>query len=380
MDTKLSILCPAILLPIILLTACADGVLPAENLPEESQPTPTVLLDPLSVTDDMQHLFTERFDDQPDWTSTMHTNDNSQEARQGDVLPEEWSMIYQGTTWSPETGYPNNHASLEILERNTNKALGGYGKSAVFWRESHSLGWNNWASDAQFLKVLDDNYDSLYVEFWIRFSPNWWQRDNYGNWTSKVFRAGAWSRSGSIYNGREGAVGPRLYYNYKRDSYGARNVLSLLPGPPGQPGPIESGIGGSRNYRGHTDGMGINGTNPEVPNQVGEGSLREAPIAVTHEQAFGKTDHWTRMSFYLKLNSAPGVADGIFRQWLNGVQFHNDEAVTWIASGAIPEDIIGWNYFGIGGNDYFQAVPNEQRFEDWYAIDDLVVYTDDVPE
>ncbi|WP_119394892.1 hypothetical protein [Salinibius halmophilus] len=366
MDTKLSFLCP-----VILLAACVEG-----DLPETSQPSPTIALNPLPVTDNMQLLFTERFDDQPDWTSTMHTNDNSQETRRGDILPEGWSMIYQGTTWSPETGYPDNHASLEILERNADKALGGYGKSAVFWRESHSLGWNNWASDAQFLKVFDNHYESLYVEFWIRFSPNWYQRDKYDNWASKVFRAGAWNRSGSIYNGREGAVGPRLYYNYKRDSYGVRNVLSLYPGPPGQEGPIESGIGGSRNYRGHTDGMGINGTNPEIPNQVGEGFLKDVPGAVTHEQAFGKAEHWTRMSFYMKLNSAPGVADGIFRQWLNGVQFHNDEAVTWISSGAKSEDIIGWNYFGIGGNDFFQAYPNELRFEDWYAIDDLVVYTD----
>jgi hypothetical protein len=41
--------------------------------------------------------------------------------------------------------------------------------------------------------------------------------------------------------------------------------------------------------------------------------------------------------------------------------------------------MVGWNFFAIGGNDYFQPYPNADRHEDWYAIDDIVV-RDSLPE
>src|SRR5690554_472197 len=121
-------------------------------------------------------IFKESFDSQSDWTSTMHSTVSSQEAQKGDRLPGNWDAIYQGTRWAPETGFPNNHASLEILGKNSEKARGGVGKSAVFWRESYSAGWKNWASDAQLVKLLGREFDQLYIEFWIKFDDNWFGR------------------------------------------------------------------------------------------------------------------------------------------------------------------------------------------------------------
>lgn len=331
----------------------------------------------LSGTVVAQTVFEESFDDQPDWTSTMHSTENSQVAGNGELLPKNWDKIYQGTEWSPETGYPNNHASLEILSSNSDKARGGTGKSAVFWRESLSRGWNNWASDAQFIKVLDDYHDEIYFEFWVRFSPNWWHRDvnNTGSWESKVFRAGSYSGEGSIYNGAGGEVGPRFFWNYKRDKYGVRNSLGLFEGPHGGSGGTPTGISGSRNYTSHTKGMGVDGIDPQVPDLVNGGFLADFGGPTTHEQVFGTTEVWTKMSFFLKLNSAPGASDGVLRQWINDEKFHNDESITWIPESATEEQMMGWNYFAIGGNDFFQPFPNEYRFEDWFAIDDIQVFS-----
>lgn len=331
----------------------------------------------ISATVVAQTLFEEDFDTQPDWTSTMHSLRNAQEANNGDVIPKYWDKIYQRTEWSPEKGFADNHSTLEILSSNSEKARDGMGKSAVFWRESFSLGWKNWASDAQFIKILDDYYDEIYIEFWIRFSPNWWQRDsnNYGNWISKIFRVGSYSGDGIIFNGAGGEVGPRFIWSYKKDKFGVRNVLTLLKGPHGSGGDTPTGLGGSKNFKSSTKGMGVDGSDPKIPDLVNGGYLLDASGSIDHEQVYGSSEIWTKMGFYLKLNSAPGVADGVLKQWINDERFNSDESITWIPEGATEEQMLGWNYFAIGGNDYFQPFPNDQRFEDWYSIDDVKVLT-----
>ena len=434
-------------------------------------------------------IFSEDFDNQPDFHNLMHSTTSSRSAADGDILPEGFDFLYQEDQWAPENGDLDSKHSLEILASNVDKTRNGTGKSVVFNRESYGSsipesgdvvqagswirifhtaadtnnttktstvtangqtytfssttavtgdgvvrpvatpnstqfsdvtdaalgrslrsnplqitvtgpvtldygsfetspsgtgswsGWNNWASDAQFLKVLPQGYDELYVEFWVRFSPNWFQRNATASWTSKMFRIGSWSRQGIIYNGFGGGdpqVGPRFIWGYKRDSYGVRNVLSFLEGPNGSQGAVKDGSKGSRNYKGHTAGMAKDGGNPQIPNLIDGGFIYDTNGPITHEQLYGTTETWTKLGFYVKLNSAPGVADGVLRQWINDEQFNNDQGISWI--GANPEgEMSQWNYIGIGGNDWFKEFPNFDKFEDWWALDDLII-RDSIPQ
>jgi len=320
-------------------------------------------------------VFKENFDDQPDWTSTMFSTVNIQKKSGGDVLPEGWNLIYQGTKWSPETGYKGSHASLELLDQNVDKARGQSGKSAVMWRESYSRGWKNWASDSQLWKHLEGGYEELYVEFYIRFSPNWWQRDldNTGSWASKIFRVGSWDGVGDEVNGAAGSLGPIALWDYKQDDYGMRNVYSFRGGPWGEGYRFNGDYGDdfSKNYTTNTVGQAEGGLNPAHTNVLTGAPLAGGPTA-WHEDVFGSTEHWTKMAFYVKMNSAPGVKDGIYRQWINDERIVNRDSIPWIGENS-ENKMVKWNYVAIGGNDYLQPYPNEQRFEDWYAIDDLVV-------
>ena len=243
-------------------------------------------------------------------------------------------------------------------------------------------GWNNFASDAQLIKVLDADYDEMYVEFWIRFSDNWFHRTGDGPWMSKMFRMGSWSREGNPFNGAGGEVGPRFFYDYRRDAYGVRNVIGLYEGPHGAGGPVITGTRGSLNYTGSTTGKASDGGNPEIPDLVNGGFIYNSANPVSHEQLYGPTETWTKLGFYVKMNSAPGVADGVLRQWINDEQFHVDSGITWITddNDVNPtQKMVGWNYFAIGGNDYFQEFPNFDQFEDWWAADDIVI-RDSIPE
>lgn len=323
-------------------------------------------------------VFEESFDGMSDWTSTMHTTSQTQKVSEGAILPGTWDAIYQGTMWSPETGFPDNHASLEILAANSEKARGEIGKSAVFWRESYDRGWNNWASDAQLIKYLDREYEQLYVEFWVRFSNSWYGRKDgeAGSWTSKIFRIGSYDGEGNPFNGAAGSIGPLFLWDWKRDNYGVRNILAFYGGPHGENYKFnnEYKFGGSLNFSSMTLGMGAEGTDPLLLDRVNGGYLKDYPGIVDHDQVFGPGDSWTKVAFFIKMNSKPDATDGVLTQWINGTQIHHRDDIPWIMSNS-ENKMVGWNYFAIGGNDYFQAYPNEQRYEDWFSIDDLKIMT-----
>lgn len=327
-------------------------------------------------------LFQESFDSQPDWTSTLHSTARSQKSTYGDVLPDNWDEIYQATAWSPETGYPAKHASIEILTPNTDKARGGTGKSMVNWRESSSASWN---SDSQMIHKLNQQYTELYIEFWIAYSDNFWQRDpkNQASWTSKIFRIGHWDGVGNIVNGALNGIGPVFFWDYKRDIYNLSNFLAFRGGPPGENYFMNHSEPSypqylSLNYGSMTLGMAPGGADPLVVNQIDGGYLKdiERYTQITHEQLFGLRQHWTKMGFYVKMNSAPNVADGVFKQWVNDEQIRSVDTIPWVKTST--KKMVGWNYFALGGNDFFGPFQPNQFFEDWYAIDDVVV-RDDIP-
>jgi hypothetical protein len=92
------------------------------------------------------------------------------------------------------------------------------------------------------------------------------------------------------------------------------------------------------------------------------------------DRAFFGSDStvWTKIAFYFQMNSEPGVDDGIFRQWLNDVQIRNETNRVW--NGTNVENINpGWNAVSIGGNQNFYPFPDADQYEDWYAIDNLMV-------
>lgn len=327
-------------------------------------------------------IFQDDFNSQPDWTSTMHSTNAKQIAKNGDILPQGWSSIFQDSQWSPELGFPNKHASLEILGSNSDKCMGQTGKCAVEWRDSYSLGWHNWASDSQLVKYFGKQYKQLYVQFYIRFAPDFYGRDHTGPWQSKIFRVGSWNGTGDRYNGALGALGPIAFWDYKHDDYGVRNVIAFRGGPWGQNYmnlQYDYKMGGSLNFNTDLKGQGADGGNSKLQDQVNGGYLADYKGVVSHNQVFGQGATWTKMAFFVRMNSAPGKQDGIFMEWVDGHRVVDMENIPWILPNT-GNQMVGWNYFAIGGNDYFQPYPNSQQYQDWYAIDNVTVRNDLPPE
>lgn len=331
-------------------------------------------------------IFEENFDDQPDWHSAMHSQDRNQFSSTH-IIPEGWYSIRQAPVWAPSVGYPDRHESIEILARNSDKARGGVGKSYVSWRDSFDPGWNRWNSESMLSRFFPEGYDQLYVEFYVSFSPNWTPAG-----TSKMFRTFSWN-GGNIHNFFSGGdAGPIFIWDYAHSpSYGVRNRLAFRGGPHGENYNMsDSHVGGlARSLTGSGD-VSLNFTS----DLLGATLSNEAPVLydkatgleltksssqiVSHESIFGRSGTWTKIAFFVKMNSAPGVRDGALRQWIDDVLVVETDEVMWV--GANSENFMPkWNVVAIGGNDFFNEYPNSQRVEEWYSIDDLVVRSS-IPE
>jgi hypothetical protein len=337
-------------------------------------------------------IFEENFDDQPDWTSAMHSSDTVQSA-DTHIIPEGWYSIRQDPVWAPSTGHPDRHESIEILESNADKARSG-SKSYVSWRDSYDAGWDYWGSESMMVKYFPQGYDQLYVEFWVRFDDNWMREYVQGTDAagSKMFRISSWRGEGQ---GNEyqafggGDLGPIFIWDHNITGYGVRNAMSLRGGPHGDnygfvTGDIEDaprslvGSGDlNMNFTGDVQGRGIDGTTPKIPDKLNGGFITTDPYAsVSHDQIFGPGDTWTKMAFFVKMNSSPGAKDGVLIEWMDDQQIFKLETIPWIRPSTTEDENAKWNLVAIGGNDFFQTYPNDQRHEEWYAYDDLVIRTD----
>jgi hypothetical protein len=346
-------------------------------------------------------VFQEFFDNLPDWHSGLPENntgaypvngagpDRYQRRRDGHTVPDNWDSVYQDPKWAPSMGYPGKREAIEILAANSSLARGGSGKSFVQTRDSSDENSHEWWSDGQLLKFLgggmggDVGYAGLYIEFYIAFSPNWTLLPNSDQ--SKIFRVGSWSGEGGEFNAFGGGdQGPLLLWDWKQDTYGVRNSFAPRGGPHGfnyvlTKEQLGSFPRGSMNYTADILGMGKDGIDPILTDKLNGGNLPTSGT-IEHQQIFDTGGTYTKVAFYVQMNSAPGAADGRLMQWIDDVQILNVRDLTWVPS--LPTELTEmpkWNFFSIGGNDFFHSYPDSVRRQEWFSIDDLVVRTS-IPE
>lgn len=354
-------------------------------------------------------VFSEDFDDQPDWHSGLLINNKGSNLsdnlydhgfgseridmyqREGThTIPEGWYSVRQGEQYfSPRNGFEDAGENIEILAANADKALGGKGKSAVFWRESHQNNSHEWNSDGILLKHFPEGFDELYVEFWITFDPNTTtdsaERTN-GNSAdgSKIFRMDSWNTTGSEYQAFEGgALGPILVWGWSQNQWGVRNGVTMRGGPHGEnyrfSGEDLAGMPTVGNFVKHVVGHGFDvETEWPVDRANGGRIIDNVPGGIAdHSQVYGDRGQWSKLAFYVKMNSEIGKKDGIFIQWLNGRRVFHFDGIPWVQENE-SNKMVKWNTVAFGGNDYFHSYPIEMAVEEWYSIDNIKVY-DSIP-
>lgn len=348
-------------------------------------------------------IFEENFDNQPDWNSGLPENDRGQldmppsgrggwpvdisQFAETHVIPENWSFVRQTPVWAPSRGDVDRHEVIEISSASTaenpNRARSGSGKSFVSWRDSSTL---QFGSDGLLMKHFPEGFDQIYVEFWINFSKE--QIESYYDTNypadqalSKLFRIYHWDGTGSAFDYYDNNINPNMIWGMEGRSvaakgYGFRNSIALLnrraslddnnrfidPNGNYQAGPPSSYLPKTRIPYG-----GV-----ELADKRDGGLLDTNNFVADIDQVFGDETQWTKMAFFVKMNSAPGAYDGTLIQWLDGRKVMEINTIAWVTEG---RNMVKWTTFGIGGNDSFKKYPNELRHEEWYAIDDVMAST-----
>ncbi|MFH0925536.1 MAG: putative Ig domain-containing protein [bacterium] len=371
-------------------------------------------------------IFQDNFDAHPDWSPTEKTNQQATE----------WWPGHQPTGMpAPPEGYYgyrvggtkfNDPAPNTFIIDSTNHR-GPSGKALTYWSESCRE--TSWASDGDLYIVLEPNgngYEELYIRFYVKFQPGWkWNINNKSSPSQKFLRVShyigkdadpcSWGQKG-IYGGSHY---PAFLGTFSKWGYGEYPIA----------------LSSSNRYE----------TEYYPPNAI--------PLHTSVDECYFKDaqgnnkDFWDEgmmgdgkwhcWEFYLKMNSAVGVANGQKKFWLDGVpipstEFNdlawsdktsvvvgtngqdytcikrrkssdNDRPVTgqdwqtyWQPSGSTgegkewkadtyyglssdglsPENPRSyWNFVAIGGNNANYYAPNEEEAEQWYALDDLVIST-----
>jgi hypothetical protein len=330
-------------------------------------------------------LFEEDFDDQPDWTSEMYSSSVQKDVLDGDILPEGWDSSY--TTTSEGTTQNFGRPAIEILAEHSDKTRTGIGKSFVSWKEHNKHRARQFTSNSTLTKRIEgpngNGVDQLYVEFWLTFDPNWTAEFN----MSKFFRIYSTRPGGNIQKfGSNGYAGPLVFFDYENSStYGAFNRLAFRGGPWGhnyKPDWHSSVPDGPQDFEGED-------LLKQLPDKENGGLI---PIGgnedgmVTHNMVWGPPSEkqWTKLAFFVKMNSANEVADGVFMQWIDDHLVIKSEKVQWMRPNTenLTPNEVKWNAIAIGGNDFIGGeyphpiYPNEAEHEEWYAIDDLLISTE----
>ena len=338
-----------------------------------------VLVSTLAHPSSADILFQENFDDQPDWTSAMHSTDRTQWSHTHQ-LPKGWSAIRQDPSWAPSVGHSGGREAIEILATNSDKARGGTGKSYVSWRDS-TVGENyfRWNSDSILAKHFPEGHDSLYIEFWIRLSPNWTAEGLTGN--SKLFRISHWNGEGSIFGyGGDRFNGPVFFWNYAGNNINTRNSHTYRGYPietnytMRNPEPIGLPRTGNTSYNFAENIRDFNNDGTEDNDPTGPIDFETNEVVnglVTHN---GLWAGWRKIGFYVKMNSAPGIHDGVLMQWIDDHLVFRNNSMPW--AGVDATEMPKWNVVAFGGNDHFHIYPDEDKHQEWYSIDDIIIATE----
>lgn len=334
-------------------------------------------------------IFQEDFEEQPQWNSALHSTDRGQTIG-NHTIPNNWTAVRQDPARAPSKGFPDHHETIYIGEQTPEKVHTGL-KSAVFYRDAMDEPAWKWWSDGIIAKFFDNDYQSLYIEFYLKFSP----REGFEPLSnSKIFRVTSWDKTGAptiedtYFNYfRDGTNAPLFTWLYGLNTYGPRNHLAFRGAPaasnyyfeekpvPDLPRPMIDGDI-SLNFYDNVRDQNSDGTldiqKYSIVDQTTTDNLVLDSNPTSHEQVWGS--EWHKLGFYLKMNSEPGSTDGRFVQWLDDQIVYANIHIPWYGPSADPSEMRGWNGVKFGGNDFIKSPEADAlQYEDWYAIDDIRV-------
>lgn len=287
-------------------------------------------------------LFEDNFDQQQDWIPDTNTSCGSLETA-CPYVPTGWTFYRIDEMWPA----PQYHPTIQI---STENYRGTTGKGYTQWNESNKgNSGDGWGADGILAKLLDNDYQELYVRLYIKFMPGFKWGTAEENML-KLVRILHYDRTGSAFKFfSTGNVNPAFIFDLKKGNWGYRSVSSFRCDPQETVYFCPSNESIDYAFPGNVSFSDAG--------QAGDGN-------------------WHCLEFYVKMNTKSGntwLSNGEYRFWQDGKLIVEDVDKKLIYDG---DSGIGWNFVGIGGNAYNIWTPETNHGEQWYAIDDVVISTD----
>lgn len=304
-----------------------------------------------------QVIFEDNFDSQSDWApKCLNCNRNSggyTSGAESSGTPNGWDWWRNDEFWSPfvftDRGYGggtiNSKPTIQISNLNF---YGPTGKALTVFNESNNGdGSDGFGADGILAKSLGQDYQELYINVKIKYQKGFqlhWTVGSNGA-IQKLVRLGHNGNPNQPFGfGSSYQNAPMYFFDTYVDEYGLSHTHSFRFSP------------ANLYYLPGQKTMGQYVGKPSFDISIGDGN-------------------WHTLSFYLKMNSSPGVADGISKYWFDGVLQSSTSNIPFIKSGSM----LGWNSVYLGGNCFNQYAPITDKAEQWYAFDDIVVSTTPIP-
>jgi len=330
-------------------------------------------------------IFSDDFNSQPDWKGQVEINGTYV---QNPTLPTGWDAFRSvGARYAPSKGDMDKHETIEIVS-----GVGsGDGKCLVKWRDSSTLAQPGvWKSDGILSKFIPGGLSEVYCKYGLELQPGW-TSDATSN--AKAFRFSSlkdgfdeWAFGTSAERGH----GPMLFHDINYSSTWGLYNLAAMRGFPnntnyyfGTSG-VPSGLPRSMNqgsmplnWVDNVTDLNNDGTddNPPYISKV-DGLPMSGKTEVAEAYGFGEINIFEH---YVKMNSAPGVADGVYKQWINGFLTFSNSNIAWAGPDATVENMPKWNRVMLGGNDYFPVHDESLKHEEWSAYH-FIEIRDSLPE
>ena len=304
-------------------------------------------------------IFSDNFDSQPDFATEASVEYCINNAGNGcDRLPPNWSDYKAGERFHP---IELNNSSLESsLQINGDQPRGSSGKSLMIWDESYG-NTGQWGSDAMLGKYLPEGYKDLYVEYWIKFQPGYRWHDvegGHGINYAKILRIGHRDEGQTPFSfSATGYNAPLMFIDTIVRSVTKNNA----------PQYVQAGVQAQlrcdpqeSNYK-----CGTYTTAQSMNGYINDGNT-------SFVESYGD-GNWHKISARMRLNSSPGARDGIAMTFFDNEMVAYADDVPFLGSNSPAGTKL--NQVSLGGNMHNYPEPESNQFEQWYAIDDVRIYT-----
>ncbi|OFZ19583.1 MAG: hypothetical protein A2X94_14140 [Bdellovibrionales bacterium GWB1_55_8] len=330
---------------------------PSDPIPLEPIPSPSPLPSPSAI------IFSDNFESSPDWHSqqTVHKSVGG--------VDRAWPATYSRacTTTCPPEGWTAYRAAASYftdtpgLETFTLGAQGhrssGPGSTGAtgkgITRNVESSGaYGSWEGGSLDVWLGPEGQEELLVRYWLKYAPDW-----------------TWTDAGNTQHAQQKLIRISRFAGDVTDTVNFNPQMFFNPtqnGPSWMPDWYYNHSYSSTSF-----------FSSEFFNPQPSGSIGYGPTQTFASLLWPSDGGWHLYEFRVKMNSAPGVSDGHWELWIDGLTTPEKHAaktdVLWVDStGSVSP---GWNYLMFLDNITVAPAEVSAKKEMQIFLDDVVVYS-----